>query len=105
MRGLFAAALTGLLVAVLAPAAAGAPTTPTAPVYDGRGHLIQTPFVRARPGTSLTQKGALRDFERDPKVAAWLTRYPHSGRSDEETYDAKAGEWTVKLWSFRRSRH
>jgi hypothetical protein len=31
-------------------------------------------------------------------VADWLSRYPRSGRSDEETYSAKTGLWTVKIW-------
>ena len=39
----------------------------------------------------------LRIFEREPKVASWLTRYPRSGRSHEATYDAKTGEWTVQI--------
>jgi hypothetical protein len=99
MRGLLAAALAGLAAAVLAPAAlASTHTAPTAPIFDGKGHLVGTPLVPKRPSSSLTQASALRDFERDPKVAGWLSRYPHSGRSHEVTYDAKAGEWTVKIW-------
>ena len=31
-------------------------------------------------------------------MAGWLTRYPHSGRSHEASYDAKTGDWTVKIW-------
>src|SRR5262249_14118605 len=95
VRVLLAAALAAVAAVVLAPAALGAPTTPTAPVYDGRGHLIQIPFVPQRPGPQLTDKSALRAFERDPKVAGWLARYPRSGRSDDETFAAKSGHWTV----------
>ncbi len=95
MRGRLLA-VAGLALLLAAPARAG--TSPTAPVYDSQGRLVQTPFVPQRPGALLTKKDALRDFEADPKVAAWLSRYPRSGRSDEETYDAKAGEWTVKVW-------
>jgi hypothetical protein len=98
VRGLLAASLAALAAVVLAPAALGAPSTLTAPVFDGKGHLIQTPFVPAQPGPRLTEKGALRVFERYPKVAAWLARYPHSGRSDDETYEKKSGEWTVQIW-------
>jgi hypothetical protein len=98
VRGLLAAALAALAAAVLAPAALGAPGTATAPVFDGKGHLIQTPLVPKRPGPKLTEKEALRDFERDPKVAGWLARYPRSDRSDEETYGAQTGRWTVKIW-------
>jgi hypothetical protein len=100
VRGLLAVALAGLIAAALAsPALASTRSTPSLPVFDGKGHLIQTPFTpqRRHPG-HLTQAQALRDFERFPKVAAWLSRYPHSGRSDEETLDAKSGQWTVKIW-------
>jgi hypothetical protein len=89
VRGLLAAALAALAFAALAPSAfASSTTTNGGPVFDGKGRLIQTPFVPQRKGTSLTQKEAFRTFERDPKVAAWLSRYPHSGRSNETTYDA-----------------
>jgi hypothetical protein len=100
VRGrLLALALVALVAAVLASAARAAGTgTATAPVFDGKGHLVQTPFVPHRQGATLTQKQSLRDFERDPKVASWLSRYPKTGRSDEETYDAKSGNWTVKIW-------
>jgi hypothetical protein len=98
VRGLLAVGLAALAAAVFAvPALASTRTQPTAPIFDGKGHLIQTPFVPNR-SSSLTQKQALRTFERFPKVASWLSRYPRSGRSDEETYDAKSGEWTVKIW-------
>ena len=101
MRGrLLGLALVALAASVFAStaSAAGSSTTTTAPVFDGKGHLIGTPFVPIRAGAVLTQKQALRDFERYPKVAAWLSRYPGSDRSDEETYDAKSGQWTVKIW-------
>jgi hypothetical protein len=99
VRGLLAAALSALTVAVLAsPALASTHTAPAAPIFDKKGHLIQTPFVPERPKSSLTQEQAFRDFEHYPKVAAWLSRYPRSGISDEATYDRKSGEWTVKIW-------
>jgi hypothetical protein len=100
VRGrLLAIALVALVAGAVASAARGAgPTSPTAPVYDGKGRLVQTPFVPHKEGPLLTRKSALADFERDPKAAAWLSRYPLLGRSDEETYDAKAGQWTVKIW-------
>ena len=100
MRGrLLALVLVALAASVFASASrAAGSSTDTAPVFDGKGHLVQTPFVPHRPGASLTRAEALRDFERYPKVASWLSRYPKSGRSDEETYDAKSGEWTVKVW-------
>ncbi len=97
VRGLLAASLAALACAVLAASAfASTSTTSTGPVFDGKGHLVQTPLLPGRPGASLTPKQALRDFERYPKVASWLSRYPHTGRSHEATY--KAGQWTVKIW-------
>ncbi len=99
MRGLLAATLAALVAALFAPAAfASAPATSTGPTYDGKGHLVQTPFVPAGPHRSLTQKQALKVFESDPKVSAWLSRYPRKGRSHEVTYDSKTGGWTVKIW-------
>ncbi len=88
---LFACAL------LLAPAATAA-TTVTAPVFDNEGHLVQTPFAPAPNAEHLTKQHALSLFERNPKVAAWLSRYPKLGRIDEETYDKKTASWTVKLW-------
>jgi hypothetical protein len=99
VRGLLAAALAALAAALLVPAAlASTGTTSTGPSFDGKGHLIQTPLVPQKAKTSLTGAHALRIFARDPKVAAWLSRYPRSGRSHEVTHDAKTGEWTVKIW-------
>ena len=98
MRGLLAAVLAALAVAVLAPTAfASTGTTSTGPVFDGKGHLIQTPLVPPQP-PQLTQKQALEAFERYPKVASWLSRYPHSGRSHSATYDRKTNDWTVNIW-------
>jgi hypothetical protein len=81
----------------LAPAAVAA-TTPTAPVFDAKGHLIETPLAPAKPQRRLSENQALAAFERNPKVADWLARYPRSGRTDEEDYDASAAHWTVKIW-------
>jgi hypothetical protein len=40
----------------------------------------------------------LAAFKANPKVAAWLDRYPSKGLVDEETYDPKLASWTVKIW-------
>ena len=97
-RSLRAVAVAALAAALFAPVAlASGSTTSTGPKFDGKGHLLQTPLVPARKHSSLTAAQALRIFEREPKVASWLTRYPHSGRSHEATYDAKTGEWTVQI--------
>jgi hypothetical protein len=97
VRVVLAAALVALVVAPSA-AAAGSSTAPPGPVFDSKGHLIQTPLVPQGTERQLTKRRALRSFEQDPKVADWLSRYPRSGRSDEETYSAKTGLWTVKIW-------
>ena len=94
MRRLLPVVLCSL---VLAPAAAAA-TTVTAPVFDSKGRLVQTPFAPPRNGAHLTKKRALAIFSHNPKVADWLARYPVTGRVDDETYDAKASSWTVKIW-------
>ena len=96
MRRLLAAALAALVLAPAAAAATG--TAPTAPVFDGKGHLVQTPLVPPQSGPRLTKPLALKIFEHAPKVAAWLSRYPDKGLVDEETYDAKSQSWTVKIW-------
>jgi hypothetical protein len=99
VRGLLAAGLAALAAAALAsPALGSTRTTPTAPVFDAKGHLVQTPFVPRRPDSSLTQQQALRTFEHYPKVASWLSRYPRSGRSDQATYNPKSGEWKIMVW-------
>jgi hypothetical protein len=101
VRGLLTAGVVAVVaVAALASPAFGStrPTPPTAPIYDGKGHLVGTPFAPGRPAASLTQEQALRAFESFPKVASWLTRYPKSGLSDEADYDAKTDEWSIKIW-------
>jgi hypothetical protein len=67
-------------------------------VYDAKGRLVQTPFAPA-PGTAhRTKQQVLAAFEANPKVEAWLDRYPSKGLVDEETYDSKLASWTVKIW-------
>jgi hypothetical protein len=87
-----------ICAAVLVPAAAAAATTVTAPVYDQHGHLIQTPFVPTANAARLTTAQALAIVHANPKVKGWLTRYPATGFSDEETYNATTHQWTVKIW-------
>src|ERR671939_332923 len=85
-----AAALVGVPVAAAA-------TTPTAPVYDSKGHLVQTPYVPANAST-LTKKKASDIFLHDHKVAAWLKHYPTVVTYDA-TYDPKTRTWTVSVSS------
>jgi len=97
------AALARRLLVVLACAfalvpAARAATTVTSPVYDAHGHLIQTPFAPTANVARLTKGQALAIVKSNPKAKAWLARYPKTGFTDEETYDATTHQWTVKIW-------
>jgi hypothetical protein len=91
-------ALIAICTLALVPAARAA-TTVTAPVYDGKGRLIQTPLAPPANAAHLTPARALALVEKDPKVAAWLSRYPDKkGLLHEETYDQTTTSWTVKIW-------
>jgi hypothetical protein len=91
--------LIALCVLAVAPAARAATTSVTAPAYDGKGHLVQTPFAPSPDAAHLTKARALALVEKDPKVADWLARYPDKqGLQDDETYDPKTASWTVKMW-------
>jgi len=82
----------------LVPAARASTTSVTQPVFDSKGHLVQTPFVPASTA-HLTKARALAIVERNHKVAAWLARYPGlHGFEHEEDYDGKTATWTVKIW-------
>jgi hypothetical protein len=87
---------------VLAPAAgaltlvplaqAGAP--PTRPVYDSKGHIIQTPFAPTQPTARLTEQRAEAIFLAHDKVADWLRRYPPKGRRVTATYEPSSQRCT-----------
>jgi hypothetical protein len=76
--------LAVLIFAVVVVPAAHAGTGTTPPLGTGSAQLSK-PTV-------------LSIFESYPKVHAWLTRYPATGRVDEETFDTKTRSWTVKIW-------
>jgi hypothetical protein len=80
--------------------AAGTTTTPAvAPVFDQHGHLIQIPFVPQTLGGQQHTRAEVREiFLSDPKVSAWLTRYPVKGRSVDVTYDKVSQDWDVSVW-------
>ena len=94
------AAVVLAVVGFLAAAGlAQAATTPTAPVYDKDGRLVDTPFVAvARP--QLTKKQAVADLLREPKVAHWLERYPRHPTTDAK-FDKQTRRWLVHVWSGR----
>jgi hypothetical protein len=92
-----AAAAAALLALALAAAAHAA--TPTGPVYDERGRLVQAPFAPAPPKPNLTEEQAIAAFFGVPKVAHWLQRYPKSSLVKQATYDSTYHDWDVKVWS------
>jgi hypothetical protein len=90
-------ALALFAAAMLAPAA-HASTTPTRPVYDSKGRLVQAPFAPVADHARLTEKRATALFLRNEKVADWLDRYPERDLVTEATYDEKRGDWKLGVW-------
>jgi hypothetical protein len=90
------ALLALLAVAVLAPAAQAA--TPTRPVYDSQGRLLQAPFAPVVEPASLTEQRATALFLADEKVANWLDRYPKDGRVTDATFDKELRDWEMGVW-------
>ena len=107
-------ALTGALTAGMrvrrAPrprvvlARAGRVATPTAPVYDKHGRIVQTPFAPSAEQPHLTKAGATAIFLRDHKVDDWLDRYPRRAARRTTTFTASDGSWTVQVWWGARGR-
>jgi hypothetical protein len=56
------------------------------------------PFAPDSGAARLTEEQALQIFEREPKVADWLARYPPNPATAAE-YKVDAEEWTLKIWS------
>jgi hypothetical protein len=86
-----------LAVAVLAPAAQAA--TPSRPVYDSKGRLVQAPFAPTVEPARLTEQKATAVFLAEEKVADWLERYPEDDRVTDATFDKKRRDWEVGVWS------
>ena len=68
--------LIAICALVIAPAARASTTSVTVPAFDGNGHLIATPFAPSPNAAHQTKEHVLAVVKQDPKVAAWLTRYP-----------------------------
>ncbi|MDQ2980840.1 MAG: hypothetical protein M3R26_00750 [Actinomycetota bacterium] len=94
MRRLVVAATCALL---LAPAAQAA--TPTRPVYDSKGHVIDTPYAPPKPRPILTEAKAQALFLGNPKIHDWLRHYPPKKRQYETKFSPSLKNWTVKIWS------
>jgi hypothetical protein len=89
------------VVLAFAPAAHAATTPtipPTAPVYDGAGHLVQSPFAPPGLEHQLTKEQATAIFLAKHKVAKWLDRYPKKDRITDATFSKDDGTWTVHAW-------
>jgi len=86
-----------LAVAVLAPAAQAG--TPTKPVYDSQGNLVQTTFAPTVEPARLTEQQATRIFLAREKVSDWLERYPKRDRITDATFDKERRDWKVGVWS------
>ena len=84
------------MAAFAAAPVALAATTPTAPVYDSQGRLVDTPFAPTATQPRLSRDEATRIFLASPKVRSWLERYP-KGPTTEATF--ADGSWTVDVWS------
>ncbi len=94
VRRVVAIALGALAVAPAALAAA-----PTVPVYDSRGHVIDTPFAPLPEKPHLTKARSKQIFLAHPKVARWMRHYPRKDWITDSTYDTTYKWWTVKVWS------
>jgi hypothetical protein len=70
----------------------------TGPVFDGRGNLVQTPFIPAPEPARLSDQRAQQLFLADPKIRDWLKRYPTKDRVVQGEYEAEHGAWHVRVW-------
>ncbi len=94
------AALAAVVVSLAAPrssvAAAGFPNAATLTLTSTSPGLSPPPTVPAP--ARLTEKAATRIALADPKVAAWLDRYPPDPATSAE-FQRDARTWVVKAWS------
>ena len=80
-----------------APSADAAPTA-TEPVFDGRGNLVETPFIPAPEPARISEQRAERIFLAYPKVRDWLDRYPRQDRVVQAEYEEENAAWHVRVW-------
>jgi hypothetical protein len=80
---------------LLAAASARAADVPTAPVFDARGRIVQTPVAPTTSPRALTTERATAIFLAYPKVKEWLTRYPLRGRTTTADFSEQNRNWTV----------
>jgi hypothetical protein len=89
-----------LAVALFFAAAAPvhAADTPTAPVYDAQGRIIETPLAPPNQPSALTRERATAIFLAYPKVRDWLTRYPIKDRTTDAQFHEDSRYWQVNVW-------
>ena len=85
------------LAFVLVPPA-GADDSSAPPTSEGRGRLVDDPFVPTVGGPRLTERIVVTRLLDEPKVARWLDRYPPHPNTDA-TFDNASRRWTVRVWS------
>jgi hypothetical protein len=93
-----AAALLTVVASLVLQGSARAAATPTGPVYDEAGRLIETPFAPSPAPPLLTERAVVKAFLAHPKVADWLDRYPPDPETDA-SFDRETRRWTVHVWS------
>ena len=89
------AALAVVVVSAAAPRASAGTTTPVGPALPG---LVPSAAVTTPDHPRLTEKAATRIALADPKVAAWLDRYPPDPATSAE-FQRDRRTWVVKAWS------
>jgi hypothetical protein len=84
-----------VVVSAAAPRASAGTTTPVGPALPG---LVPSAAVTTPDHPRLTEKAATRIALADPKVAAWLDRYPPDPATSAE-FQRDRRTWVVKAWS------
>jgi hypothetical protein len=94
---------TGVVAAIAAAVvllgAGTAPAAVTAPVYDAKGRLVDTPFAQPTAEPELDEKEAIQIALANPKIRDWVERYPQDGLTKTGDFDDESGVWTIKVWS------
>src|SRR5215208_715496 len=83
---------------LVASAAAHGAASPTNPVYDDKGRLVETPLAPAQAPAQRTQEQVTKRFLAVDKVHDWLERYPVKGRTTSADYSSQFRWWTVHVW-------
>src|SRR3954465_6259751 len=74
-----------------------ATTPPTAPVYDGKGRIIETPLAPPEQPQRLDADRATAALLAYPKVRDWLKRYPVRSRTTSADFNEQFRYWNVHV--------